>query len=301
MNKVRSIGFVVMIAVLSLAFSHTPALSGEVVLKNGDRISGEIISEDEESVTIETGALGELTISKEFVEKVIVAPEAEPEPEEKPKLWQGEVAAGLNRSSGNTENIEFTVSFDAGMKTESNELTVKGDGYYSSSEGEMNAQKWYSMARYARKVWNRKWDNFYRLEADHDKFAGIDYRLIPSTGLGYSFVDTPEWKVLVEGAIGLEHTVYNDETEDTDEAVFIARVLLEKTFAAGLKITQDTSFYPSLEETSEFRVHSESALTNPLAGGLSLRLSFIVDYDSDPPEDREETDTRLVTSLLYSF
>ncbi len=246
----------------------------EIILKNEDLTSGKKVSENNEEAA---------------------------ETEKKHKLLEGEISAGFSQSTGNTENVEFSLSFDANREIGDNEFEIKGDGYYSSSEDEMNAQKWYAMTRYARKIWNKKWTNFYKLEADHDKFSGIDYRWIPSAGIGYLFCDTPEWKLAVDGAIGLEKTIYNDETEDTDEAVFIGTISLEKTFSGGSNISHETSVYPSLEEKGEYRIHSESSFTNPVGNGLSLRLSLIVDYDSEPPEDREKTDTRVMTSLVYGF
>jgi putative salt-induced outer membrane protein YdiY len=223
------------------------------------------------------------------------------ETEEKPNPLEGEISAGFNQSTGNTENVEFSLSFDANRETSNNEFRIKGDGYYSSSEGEMDAQKWYTMARYARRIWNDKWVNFYKFEADHDKFSGVDYRLLPSVGVGYLLRDTPEFRVMVDGAIGLEKTTYNDGTEDTDEAVFIGTISFEKTFSGRLKASHETSLYSYLDESDEYRIHSESSLTNPIANGLSMRLGLIVDYDSNPSEDRENTDTRLMTSIVYGF
>jgi hypothetical protein len=48
-----------------------PKSAGEVHLRNGDRISGKVIEENEEGVTIEADAIGTISIGKEFVERIV--------------------------------------------------------------------------------------------------------------------------------------------------------------------------------------------------------------------------------------
>jgi hypothetical protein len=48
-----------------------PQPVGEVRLKNGDRISGKIIDDNEGSITIEAKAIGSISIAKEFVECIV--------------------------------------------------------------------------------------------------------------------------------------------------------------------------------------------------------------------------------------
>ena len=66
----------------------------------------------------------------------------------------------------------------------------------------MNAQRYDGMARYAFSFGKHlAWYNFYAFEAMHDRFANIDWRLTPSTGLGYWFADEAAWKATVELAL----------------------------------------------------------------------------------------------------
>ena len=69
----------------------------EIFLNNGDRITGQIIEETEESITIDTEALGTLTIEKTFLEKEEVVPEpAEEAPEESP--WKRKFSVGYSQT-----------------------------------------------------------------------------------------------------------------------------------------------------------------------------------------------------------
>jgi len=218
-------------------------------------------------------------------------------------IWQREISAGYDRTSGNTHASQLTVSGHINRNRKHiDEITLKGETYYSSSARKMNAQKWHGMGRYAFSFGqDKKWYNFYKLEGDHDRFANIDYRLIPASGLGYWFFDSAETKLLLELAVGLEHTDYRDQTKDTDEIVLIPRVFFEKTLFGKSKISQNVYAYPQVEDFNNYRLHSETTLTSPVTEGLSLRLSLIDDYNSNPPAATEKNDIRVVSSLAYSF
>jgi putative salt-induced outer membrane protein YdiY len=217
--------------------------------------------------------------------------------------WEREISLGCNASRGNTQSSQFSLNLLARRKRElRNEFTVKADAYYSSAEQETDAQKWYSLLRYGFNFGRRKkWDNSYRLEADHDRFANIDQRLIAAAGIAYCFYDLPGFKLKAEAALGSEHTDYGDETGDSSEAVLIPGVFFEKKLFSNSRITQDLLFYSTLEDLSKYRLHSETAFTNSITRKVSLRLSLINDYNSAPPQDTEENDLYFLSSLTYSF
>ena len=228
---------------------------------------------------------------------------AEETPQEKEAAWEGSISAGYNITRGNTENDQLSAGlFLRRNRMRIDEITLKGDVFYSASNKETDGQKLYGLARYAFSFGeDKKWYNFYMIEANHDRFANIDYRLIPGVGAGYWFFNLPETKMMAEIAIGLEHTDYRDETEDSNEAILIPRAFLEKGLFINSKLTQDVTLYPSLRDVGEFRLHSETTFTNPITDKLSLNFSLINDYDSDPPDDTKSHDLRLISSLAYGF
>jgi putative salt-induced outer membrane protein YdiY len=296
-----------LILILFLSFIYHPIASAEeIYLKNKDRVTGEIIEESDESVSINTEAMGVISVKKDMIERIVRA-KAEEIPQEKEVLkeaaWEGSISAGYNVTRGNTEGDQLSASFSLRKnRMYIDEIIFKGDAFYSAANKETDAQKLHGLARYAFSFGeNKKWYNFYKVEADHDRFANIDYRLIPAAGVGYWFFDLPETKMMAEIAIGLEHTDYRDEREFNNEAVLIPRAFLERGLFVNSKLTQDVTLYPSLKDVGEFRLHSETTFTNPITDKLSLNFSLINDYDSDPPDDTRSHDLRLISSLAYGF
>jgi len=275
-------------------------------LKNGDRITGEVVSEDDKTISIETAATGPVTVKREFI-KNIIKPEEGQSPKEDKKIaevrWDRNVSAGYNVSSGNTKKSQAYISSHINRnRYHVDEWTLGGDLHYSSSEGKMDAQKWYSMGRYAFNFGrSKRWYNFYKIATDHDRFANIDYRLLPSAGVGYWFFDTPGFKTLIEVGLGWEHTDYRDNKKDKEEAVLTPRAFFEKQIFGNAKITENLILYPALEDFSQYRLRSETVFTISLNERLALDISLIDNYNSDPPEDIKENDLDLISSLTYSF
>jgi len=285
------------------------AFADEVYLKNKDKISGEIIEENEDSVSVKTEAMGVILIRKEFVDNIIrperlaKKDEEEKEPEKPEISWQREISAGYNTARGNTRNEQFSLNaFVNRNRKHIDEWTFKGNMFYSEANKRMDAQKWYGMGRYAYSFGPRKaWYNFYRLETDHDKFADVYYRLIPASGVGYWFFDLPESKLLAEVGLGLEYTDYYGDKKNTSNLIAVPRLFYEQELFKRAKFTQDIYLYPALTDSGAYRVHSESAFTLSINDSLGLRLSLIDDYNSEPPSDTKKNDLTLMSSLVYSF
>jgi putative salt-induced outer membrane protein YdiY len=308
--------------VLTLSFLRL-ADAGEVYLANGDRITGDVVSENEENVVVATPSMGELSIKRSFIHHIVRVPvnptvfptqpvptsnsSAKPSPPKgeqlKPRAWKGEFSPGFDIRRGNTHTTNLNASLRLNKKTTKDEWELKGDSFYTSARKKMTSQRYYGFGRYANNFGEkRKWNYFFKVEADHDRFANIDYRVTPSAGYGYKFSDKPDWRALAELGLGVTHTVFLDDTPDTDEFVLVPRILMEKRIFERLKISQELTMYPSLSETGEYRLRSDTAITNAITDRLSLRFRLIDEYNSFPGEAGiENNDVRIISSLVYSF
>ena len=229
--------------------SLSPSYAAEVYLKNGDKITGDIVKQDDKKMSIKTDAMGLIMLKENFItriEGVVDEPKKKVKEVAKKKeiIWKREASAGFNATRGNTNANEFLASFLINRNdVHVNEITLKGNAYYLEVDDEADAQKWYSMGRYAFSFGPRKhWYNFYRLEYDHDRFAEINYRLIPGTGVGYQFFNEPTLKILVELGLGWEHTNYGEEKDSTNDIIWLPRAFFEIELIKNIKLTTDIFF-----------------------------------------------------------
>lgn len=282
------------------------AFAEEFYFKNGDKISGKLLKSDEETYQVQTENLGAITISKKSVEKV-GPPAPTPTPPApkvgKPKLWTGKFFGGFSRQRGNTNTSELSGGIEIKRKEEKkNEFDVKTDAFYSEQDRKMNAQRYSAMTRYAFNFGeSKKWINFYKGEADHDRFANIYARYTPSTGLGYWFVDNDEWKFLTECGLGGTYTHYSSGQKSRWEMVVTPHLYLEKRLIGKSRISEDFLLYPSLTGDNTYRWKSDTTFKNPITDRLNLKVSYINEFNSEPGADKKELDMRLVTGLEYLF
>ncbi len=294
------------------------ALADEVYLKNGDRITGKIQKQDEETIMLETQTMGLVRIERPAVLKVVAAKEeisddkspsdkkiGAPDADDKKSsaVWKREVSVGFNRTTGNTREDNFAGRFFASRTDKHvDEWAFKGDLFYSSQKRRMDRQKWYLMARYAYSFGrDKKWYNFYRFESDHDRFADIDYRFVPAGGFGYWFFDTDKTRLMAEVGGGIERTHFKSNTKYTSDWVLIPRAWLEKKIFENTTFSQGISYYPAFEDFNHYRLRSETALNIKMNNHIKIRFSIFDDYNSNPPKDTKKNDMRAITSLVCSF
>lgn len=298
-------GLAVVLFSPSKLFADLKDKNAKVYFANGDKISGKIISEENDFITIANDSLGEVRVKKALVSKIVTEGEkkaAEAVTIEESKLWKKELGVGYSQSTGNTRKSNASVDFAANKKTDKDETNIKANSSYSSANKKMDGQKWYGMGRYALNLWDSvKWFNFYKLEIDHDRFANINYRVIPSVGLGYWFSDTADWKAMTEAGFGSGYVNYRDDTKNTNEAIIISRSFFDKRLFKESHLSEDFTIYPSLKNSGEYRLHSETAFTNLVTEQLFLKISLIDDYNSDSAKDKKKNDTQIISSLNYSF
>ncbi len=215
--------------------------------------------------------------------------------------WKRELTLGFNYQDGNTEKSALSLTGAISKQFDASEFSSKFDISQSSSSGKTDSQKWISTTRYAFDFGdNNDWFNSYTFQVDHDKFSAIDYRILPSVGIGRWLSREDDWTWSVEGGLGYEITNYNDGTPDEESASFIARTFLKKKIFDNSFISEDLSVIPSLEGEG-VRIKSTTEFTNPLRENLDLSVKYIVDYDSEPSAGKEETDTQIITGIKYAF
>jgi putative salt-induced outer membrane protein len=299
--------------VLVLCFlGTTSAWASVIYLKNGDKITGDVVVDDPDSILVDTLAAGVIKINKSFIDLPKTFPEKYGPPSATPQPqvvavpaveWKKDLSLGYTQTEGNTKAQSGQVSASLNRKTPGNETTLKFNALYSSSDGVMNGKKFYGMARYAYSFGNDlKWYNFYKLEGDQDYFADIEYRLTPSTGVGYWFSTTDDLKLLTELGIGYQYTEYRIETSPNGgEPVLVPRFFVDKRLIGNLHLSEDLTMYPSLDDFRDYRFHSETALVNPITQRWSLKISYTDDFNSDPPVGFKKNDSTWLTSLEYHY
>ncbi len=325
----------VMIKIILALYLFLNALSGalgleakadEIHLKNGQKIEGTIVDQTPRSLILQSDVVGKLAVDRAIVQRYVVEEikkggkeDSFLEDEKKePKVtavkakhkaviqalddWERKFSMGYSMTAGNSEASQLNMNLDLHKRSPADEWIIGWAHSFSSSQGKMDSRKFDGLIRYAYSFGqNLRWYHFAKMQGSQDRFADIDYRLVPSTGLGYWFKDQKDFKLMAETALGFQHTNYRKDKEAKNEFILIPRFFMEKHLLEGLHVNTSATFYPSLSDPGVYRSQYKAELTNAINDRSAMKFSFTKDYNSDPPEDVKRSDYAVVSSFEYSF
>ena len=314
------------------------AFADKIVLENGDTLTGTVEKVMDGKVTLKTDYAGTIQIDVAKVKQISTEGSAEvhltsgevikgkiksvedkklavgPSPERTaatvemqnvkainppPVKWHGNIAAGGNLQSGNTDRAGASIAVDLSRKTEKDRISLRYLFNYGEENGEMSTRNHYGEAKYDY-FFTPKFYAYMVGDIKNDKFDDTKLRLTVGPGLGYQVWDDPVKSLLFEAGLGY----FNWDRyagEDTDGLA--ARLGLDFRYQIfkWLTFKDRYNFYPTIGEGGDFWWRNEAALVAPLGSGWAFRLANILEYQSDPPLGVRKTDVQWIGALQYSF
>lgn len=133
-----------------------------------------------------------------------------------------------------------------------------------------------------------------------NRLAGVRSRITVGPGLGYKVLTGP--KHLLNTELGLN---YVEETSTDNSSVSTAngRLFAGYTyhFTEQTKAGQDVEYLYDFSNSRNYVVNAETALTTQLTDILSLKTSYVIKYDNEPPLGKEDQDTIMGVTLIATF
>jgi putative salt-induced outer membrane protein YdiY len=153
----------------------------------------------------------------------------------------------------------------ASRKTEKDRFSLRFLYNYAEEDGEVSARNTYSALKYDY-FFTEKTYGLIGIELLSDEFKDLNLRTVVGPGVGYQVCDKPD------KSLGLEAGV-SYFSEDRKE----------------------------VEDFGEYQLRNEAALASPLTSGWSLKLTNIIEHDSNPPVGIEKSDIYWLFGLAYNF
>ena len=132
-----------------------------------------------------------------------------------------------------------------------------------------------------------------------DRFNGYNYELTTAVGYGWRFYETSNNTIDFEIGPGQEWKELDDGTRRRG-TIFRGAFKYEQELTVATRFRQeivtDLSFSGESSSTK-----AESSMIAQINGRLALRVSFLLEYNSKPEDDRRKVDTETGLTLVYSF
>lgn len=319
--RLRQIFFLSVVAA-AVTVNAVPCGADEIHLKNGDRLTGTVISLDAGTLKLKT-AHGDLAVAWPEVtaltvdEPILVrsadgqitthnggtvdiasaAALTRPEP---PLVWDGGANAGFLATGGNTDVNSLRFDAEVVARAAANRYTV-GASINRAEDAERETARNSSLsARYDRFVSRRVFLNGSSIFTN-DRFRGLDLRTALGAGVGYQLLDTAMTKLSVEGGPGYVNE--NFESADDDSYTALREAAKLDVLLAGDRITlfhQHDGFYGVTGEDNLF-VKMQNGVRLGLVGGLVTTAQVDLDYDRSPAPGRRNTDRTFALTFGYRF
>lgn len=269
-------------------FTDRPA---EIHLKTGDILTGKIVTQADGLLSVEDEQAEEKTAFSFDTLAKINPPDI--------KRWRGNINLGGSLESGNTDRLGLHFAADAVYRTLKNRLTAGYMTNYAREDKRMTTRNHYVEVKgdhfYSERVYG-----YLGVELLNDTFKDLSLRSTVGPGVGYQFWDEEIKSLSFEAGPSY---IYENRRRSSDDSWMVGRIGSQFRYRIFdfLTFSDRVLFYPSLERGGEFVLRNEAALVVPVNARLSMRLSNILEHDSDPQPGVKKNDVYWIYSLQYSF
>ena len=222
------------------------------------------------------------------------------------ELWKGEGELGGFQSSGNTDSVGVAASLK--LKREGIDWShrLQGRVDYQRQNGTTSREQ-YLFSYEPRWQFNDRMFVYGLAQFESDKIQGFSGRYAASGGVGYKLVDSGDLSLSVKAGPAYRVTEYTDgRTESRIAALagldFDWKIFERLTFSQDANALAETGGEAQLiVDGSNTSLTFVSGLDFKVTNRLRSRLSYQLDYDSNPPVGKVSTDTLTRATLIYGF
>ncbi|MBN45248.1 MULTISPECIES: DUF481 domain-containing protein [unclassified Methylophaga] len=319
---------IVFICLLAPVLSHAAPVT--LILTNGDRLQGDLLERNQESLTIKHQLLGEMVINTNTVadiktnyealaqqtpsEQTSAAPTIEPaeiaqaEPEDNGLFgtgwlsdWERRFDLGLAGSRGKSDNSKVNVAFNADLATEKTRINSRTAYFYAKSEEETSDNSFFSSINRDWLKPTTPWFTFAGGRFDIDRFKDYDYRVNANSGFGYEFANSEDFLFVGRSGVGFNKTFGGERQEFTPEGL----LGLESRWRinAAQRLALANTFYPSFDSFDAYRnvTTFDWILDLDERAGVALKVGMSNEYDSETEDDISKNDFKYTLSLSWSL
>ncbi|MEL6258031.1 MAG: DUF481 domain-containing protein [Pseudomonadota bacterium] len=226
---------------------------------------------------------------------------------EEPAGLSGEASLSAGYTTGNTDTQDVGAALSLQQEWTKWTLSFNATADYAEADNRATQERYYVDGQLDRKF-NERFYGFGRSSYERDEFSGFESRTFGGLGLGYNvLIEGPAvWTVDASGGVRVDDVRASlDETgaivtPASSTTSFSARGASDfaYTFNENVSFTNLTSVNWAEEST---QILNTAAINAGLIGDLSLRFSFDVRHDTNPPNGFEATDTATKAALVYGF
>ncbi len=314
---IRPLSALVLLALLLAA----PALADEVQLRNGDRLTGTVVTLANGTLTFST-PYGNVRVPWTDVTSLIVA---EPilvtiggktalqpggtialaqvtalERRRPAFVIDGGANAGLITTAGNTDVNNLRMDGDVVARGGENRYSASAAVTRAQDRGVETARSWSTALKYDRFLSERLFVNGNAILTS-DRFRDLDLRSAIGAGIGYQVLATPVVTLTADAGLGYVNENLASQPDDSYTAFRESATLRVAVVRDRVQVFHQHDGYFGVTGDDNLFMRMQNGVSIALAGGFVTTLRHDLDYDRSPAPGRRSTDRTLALTLGYRF
>lgn len=329
MRDCTRIGLLALLVLLS-----GPTAADQLLMRNGDRLSGTVVNKAGDWLVFDTPYAGKLKIQWADVAELTTdqpvtvllqdetlrkaqrfAAEADqdavstasishinppPELSGQGYSFTGRVNVGLKQTAGNTDTEAYHVDAEGVYRTKGYRVTL-GALYNEASDGGVQSISNATLSAKYDRFLSDKWYVYGHTKLHRDKFKDLKLRSELGLGAGYQVFDRADRKLALEAGLTQVNNDYDVAPDEESLALRWAADYEELFWKDLLTFFHRHELTLPIEETSDFVAITKTGIRVPVANHLNTTFEVDVDYDNQPSAGNDKTDLTYLFTLGYSW
>jgi putative salt-induced outer membrane protein YdiY len=327
------------IAVIALLGLHTRA--DEVVLSNGDKLTGKVGEITGGKMKFNSPALGEITIEMKNVQSFTTDAPATIQPKSAPRVegritegdatkvtteagqtftlsdvksvnpppvkWTGFVLANLSIARGNTETVDAGVEAEAVLRrdteTANDRFTLSGEyNFASTGTGDASVTTEENLEAAV------KYDRYLTEKLygygilTYEKDHIADLKFRLAPGVGVGYQWVESPTFNFQTEAGVSY-VYEDFDPGGDNDFVALRLAyhVDKKLRENIFVFHNLEYLPAFEDFGDFLLNADAGIQADLTKSFFSQFKVEWEYDATPAPDRDKNDYRYVVGVGWRF
>lgn len=215
------------------------------------------------------------------------------------KPWKDTAEASLVSTNGNSKATTTAAKNLFIYAWTQAHLELEGGALGAKSKGEVTSER-YNASEKVAWDWSKRDYLFERFGWDKNRFAGYRNRYDSSVGAGREFLGLERHKLIGEAGFG-----YISEERITEKAKKFGTARAYSKYELKLSDTanfsQSGEYIHDLEESKNYRLNTETALTAAINSLFSIKASYVWNRVGKPAAGFSRDDTTTAVALIASF
>lgn len=313
----------------SLSANEENSVLQEFIFNNGDKLSGVLVSADEQNVVIQHPTLGNLEIPRNSLVSIpgvdTTPSEAAPTtgvlpgtltattevdapliPQKEvlpfwhvPENWDGKFSVGTSWQSGRSKKSSVDLRAELTVKKEVSEFQYTGFYRYEKTNSNVSSDRWGLGFRYRYDLGPNRFIQA-TTSYESDRIKKMDNHLLQTLGYGFRLVDSETFHINLVPGIAVE---YIDQRGTKSNTNFLLNIYQDMHWEINERfaLKQSFNFFINPSETDEHRFLFKSGIIGSITETIKMDISYEYEYDNSVVRPISKGDSRLISAIVLAF